>query len=802
MRLRLSMILVPVAVFVLRCGGSAPDASQGPEELAVICCAQPAVPALRELRVDFSCVSCPDAGLADAGDAGDAGDGGCAGDAGDAGDGGCAGSGDAGRTDAGLGDAGLGDAGAGDGGTGGDGGAGDGGATDGGGADGGTDGGSADGGGGDGGSSDAGCVGGVVDSSGYCCDVGQSCGAGTGSHYELQSNYCVCVQDTDAGTDAGADAGCNPGTCWTDDGYNVCDLNDNTGHCIEVDCAQPKSPCVGQATSNGLSCCGAPDAGPDGGGGGAPCTPGACWSDPPYNVCDLTNSSGGCTEVDCASPKFPCADPSTSTGLGCCGPPDAGPDAGSCTPGTCWADAPYNVCDMNNNAGACTEVDCYGPLVPCVDPASSIGLGCCGSSDAGACTPGTCWSSGGTATAPAASMAVVPSAPTNSCTLVDNSGDCETVNCTAPDEPCYDPSSPTGLSCCGSSPRTDHFRALFTNVGNVSLSPSCMDAENKLCDPGVTTGIRNYIGEWEPDIIMISEVAIPKQMASEIHGIDLWPRTRKHSADTFGGPILPAPGTHNLTWDYTCHDSHKRNSGYGPGIWDPQGIANGLETDKGDWSHGHECVAWRRDKFKKAGEMAVFGKDADANCHHDFTIEMADLESIKHPGFIITAVAVHPQSDTRWPRDTTTDIACRKDEIARAFAALAGKAHVVMGGDFNTESMAEINPPARYATDFSKGQHFGGHLGSHPSEHSAGEYIGRGWFNFDHVFRSNQPSWAAACTTCGGFYGTKNLVFGSALGYKVYDIWPWYNDAQDDHPNICGDGCDHAQVLVDYTYTP
>jgi hypothetical protein len=181
----------------------------------------------------------------------------------------------------------------------------------------------------DGGRGDGGpCDGGVVDESGACCMVGQSCGPGTGAHFGLVPDadggvgFCVCEQDGDGGTgDAGPpDSGqCTPGICWVDPGtppYNVCQLQDSSGACVELHCVDPAVPCTGQSTSNGLSCCGPTDGGVDAGSGDV-CGDGTCGTTEDCNTCP--QDCGACAGGGCD------AGPATAAVRGGLAAPDCSP---------------------------------------------------------------------------------------------------------------------------------------------------------------------------------------------------------------------------------------------------------------------------------------------------------------------------------------------------------------------------------------------------------------------------------------------------------------------------------------------
>ena len=215
-----------------------------------------------------------------------------------------------------------------------------------------------DGGRGDGG---GGCDGGIIDSSGQCCMVGQSCGV-PGSHFGTVPDgdggpgYCVCMLDGDGGTDGGADGGAGDGGAG--DG--------------------------GGGDGGGGGGDGGGGGGGDGGADAGQCTPGQCWSDPPYNACQLPTLDGGCADVYCIAPSVPCYGQNTSTGLGCCGGNDGGAgDGGSGSDGGGGGGGDVcgdGVCGYTEDCSSCAQ-DC----------------GACQTCDAGTTTAGAAFQSGANA---------------------------------------------------------------------------------------------------------------------------------------------------------------------------------------------------------------------------------------------------------------------------------------------------------------------------------------------------------------------------------------------------------------------
>lgn len=139
----------------------------------------------------------------------------------------------------------------------------------------------------------------------------------------------------------------------------------------------------------------------------------------------------------------------------------------------------------------------------------------------------------------------------------------------------------------------------------------------------------------------------------------------------------------------------------------------------------------------------------------------------------ITAVALHPNS--------SNDI-CRTEEIKRYWATLALGSNVIIGGDWNTGLDKELQKPDAFLVNYLGGQHW--NIVTHSNKYSAKYFFGIVKRQLDHAY----SNFGAPCTTCGSFYGTANLTYGSALG------------GYDNHPRADnGSGLDHRQILVDLT---
>ncbi|HXF51173.1 MAG TPA: hypothetical protein VNM43_05790 [Dehalococcoidia bacterium] len=166
-----------------------------------------------------------------------------------------------------------------------------------------------------------------------------------------------------------------------------------------------------------------------------------------------------------------------------------------------------------------------------------------------------------------------------------------------------------------------------------------------------------------------------------------------------------------------------------------------------------------------AGSAAsAYGRNdayGQSNCNYDFTGFRVRLTLDGQ--YTITAVTVHPDSG---------NTSCRTEEIARYWSTLADGAYTIIGGDWNTESDAEIQRPATFAINYKGGQHW--NLAYHSNEYSAVYAWGLVKYKYDHAFSNF------------GTPFTANLTYGSVLG------------GYDGHPRADGgEGMDHRQILVD-----
>jgi hypothetical protein len=282
---------------------------------------------------------------------------------------------------------------------------------------------------------------------------------------------------------------------------------------------------------------------------------------------------------------------------------------------------------------------------------------------------------------------------------------------------------------------TQHLRYLAINVGNASPEFHCW--EYKLCRKQDVENIRNYITNWKPDIILLSEVYRAEQLTGK----------------AVNGPILPK--------EYTgiCGESRDRNTNRLV-AWNAKNA-----------SHEHECIAWNsRLSLVENSAKSVYGNnDEKRKCNYDFTGFSAQLLLDNH--LVITAVTVHPNSSKKH---------CRIEEISRYWSMLSKGSRVIIGGDWNTSSDKEIQKQTKFLVNYSKGQHW--NIATHKNEFSAKYFLGLIQRKLDRTY----SNFGSACTSCGIFYGTQNLTFGSVLG------------GYDGHPRADRkEGLDHRQILVD-----
>lgn len=281
-------------------------------------------------------------------------------------------------------------------------------------------------------------------------------------------------------------------------------------------------------------------------------------------------------------------------------------------------------------------------------------------------------------------------------------------------------------------------RYLAINVGNASPQYGCW--EYKLCRAQDVQNLRNYIAAWQPDIIMLSEVYRADQL----------------TGTAVNGPILPA--------GYTglCGESRDRNTG-ALVAWDAPNA-----------SHEHECVAWKtaRVALVAGSAKSAYGRNdtyGKSNCDYDFTGFRVRL--LLDSQYTITAVAVHPDS---------SNSSCRTEEIARYWSTLADGQYTIIGGDWNTDSDAEIQKPAGFQVNYLRGAHWT--LATHSNEYTAFYALGLIKRKLDHTF----SNFGSPCTNCGSIYGTANIAYSSVVG------------GYENHPRAdAGEGMDHRQILVD-----
>jgi endonuclease/exonuclease/phosphatase family metal-dependent hydrolase len=297
-------------------------------------------------------------------------------------------------------------------------------------------------------------------------------------------------------------------------------------------------------------------------------------------------------------------------------------------------------------------------------------------------------------------------------------------------------------------------RYLALNVGKFGINFFCW--ENKLCREGDVQDLRDYITTWQPDVIMLSEVMREAQLTG---------------TENFG-PILPDG------YAGKCGESRDAETG------------ELVAWDAANASHEHECVAWKTSRlsYVAGSALSAYGRNdtyGKANCAYDRTGFRARL--LLDGVSTITAVAVHPH--------TSAD--CRTEEISRYWSELVGEdTAVIIGGDFNTESDAELQVPARFQTNYSRGQHWD--IATHDGEYTA-VYGGFGR-QIDHAF----SSFGVPCVNCGASSGRlPGPRIRPALGgyddhprgrrrpstRKIWSTWrfrPWISSSRSTRPGACG----------------
>ena len=373
-------------------------------------------------------------------------------------------------------------------------------------------------------------------------------------------------------------------------------------------------------------------------------------------------------------------------------------------------------------------------------------------------TPGT----PGTATSTPICIVVTPTpcadpdcstaTPTNTPDPVSTPTPCTGINPNDCDTPTATPSptpSPT--------PARIPLRYLAINAGNVSYR-YCRDFEYKLCTRDTADRLRNYISTWQPDVIMISEV----YRATQLKGMAL-----DRNGNDRGGPILPDG------YDGVCGESRNRFT-HALADWDASNA-----------SHEHECIAWKVSRVSMIPGTAhsEYGRNDTPHyqnlCDYDFTAFGVRLRLANSVS--INAVAVHPDSGPS---------ACRVEEIGRYWAYWGSSGiKTIIGGDWNTDDPVELQVPTHRGfgnpPNYSLGQHW--NIAYHPNEYTAFYQ----WPLTDKKLDHSYSNFGLACTNCGHYYGTADLIYGSALG------------GYDSHPPADGTGgMDHRQILVDMLVQP
>lgn len=294
-------------------------------------------------------------------------------------------------------------------------------------------------------------------------------------------------------------------------------------------------------------------------------------------------------------------------------------------------------------------------------------------------------------------------------------------------------------------------RVLFINVGNLDVL-TCWEV--KLCKEQVVKNIHNYIKKWNPDVVLASEVYMSQQFTGNM----------------FYGPILPS------NYEGVCGKSKNRDG-------------TNASWNQTDSSHEHECIGWKKDKFKIipgsiGSEYGLNDEYGRKNCKNnfDFTGFRVVLESNQKK---INFVTVHPNS---------RDERCRINEIRGYWRNLVKNPfteNTIIGGDFNcgvfcyiggfcSNSTNQIQLDPSFKVNYSNGRYWDlyNNYPNDPTTLGVGIY---GWL--DHAFSNI----GIPCRDCGRFYNTESLMYGAVVG-------GYLNHERADG----GRGCDHRQLLIDY----
>jgi uncharacterized repeat protein (TIGR01451 family) len=340
------------------------------------------------------------------------------------------------------------------------------------------------------------------------------------------------------------------------------------------------------------------------------------------------------------------------------------------------------------------------------------------------------------------------------------------------------------------SPQYIPLRYLAINVGNLrALDEYAL----KLSEENVVGRIKKYITDWQPDVILLSEIYDSRQLNQDIFYTN---RVLGFPVKENIGNLLPAGYTGR------CGESRFRNGT----LADP--------PNQPGASHEHECVAWKTSRLtyvagsarsERGADSAALGFDPD-KCEYDFTgfrVKLK-LKGVKEP---ITAVSMHPKSGMPvsaplYDANDNAASACRKDTIKRIWQNLVGSnPNVIIGGDWNTDLPAELQVPFRSASNpkgfinnLSFGKYWDGTFAN--GRHHTASYVFKP-VHYDHAFSNFGRPATKLATDFPQYYpggSDRNLKFGAAVGgYGTGTL-----GLSDIHPRADGgEGCDHRQLLID-----
>lgn len=340
------------------------------------------------------------------------------------------------------------------------------------------------------------------------------------------------------------------------------------------------------------------------------------------------------------------------------------------------------------------------------------------------------------------------------------------------------------------SPQYIPLRYLAINVGNLRALD---DYALKLSEADVVGRIKNYLTNWQPDVILLSEVFDSRQLNQDLF----------YNNSVLGFPVRENIGN-LLPEGYAgrCGESRFRNGT----------VAN--PPNQPGASHEHECIAWKTSRLtyvegsarsERGADSAALGFEPD-ECNYDFTAFRVKLKlkGVKEP---ITAVTIHPKSGMPLsvPNHDAQDnaaSACRKDTIRRVWQNLVGSnPNVIIGGDWNTDLPAELQVPFRSASNpkgfinnLSFGKYWDGTFAN--GRHHTASYIGKP-VHYDHAFSNFGRPATKLATDFPQYYpggSARNLKFGAAVG----GFGTGTLGLSDIHPRAdSGSGCDHRQLLID-----